>query len=85
MLDLAQPAKPVEGSGRGSTWGEGDSLMVAQRGQCLDKRVVPVPAVRYDACLQCEPVDQMLDPVAEIRPGLAGLFRQQLGPVGRTL
>jgi len=59
--------------------------VVAQRGQCLDKRVVPVPAGRDDSGLEAEPVDQMLDPVAEIRPGLAGLFRQQGGPVGRTL
>ena len=58
--------------------------MVAQRGQCLDKRVVPVPAGRDDSGLEAEPVDQMLDPVAEIRPGLAGLFRQQGGPVGRS-
>jgi ADP-ribose pyrophosphatase YjhB (NUDIX family) len=49
----------------------------------LDDRVVPIPAGQDDARLEAEPVDQMLDPLAQISPRLAGLIRQQRRPVGR--
>ena len=57
--------------------------MVAQRGQCLHKSVVPVPAGRDDPYVQAEPVDQMLDPFAQVIPGLWGFIGQQGWPVCR--
>jgi hypothetical protein len=64
VLDFAQRTEPVDGGGRGRARGEGDSLVVAQRGQRLDERVVLVPAGRDGPGLEAEPVDQLLDPVA---------------------
>ena len=64
VLDLAQGTEPVDGGGRGSARCEGDSLVVAQRGQCFDDGVVLVPAGWDGPGLEAEPVDQVLDPVA---------------------
>jgi hypothetical protein len=63
--------------------GEAGLFVVAQRGQGLDQGVVPVPAGWDDAGLQGEPVDQLLNPDAKLRPGRAGLIWEQRGPVRR--
>jgi hypothetical protein len=83
VFSLAKCAKPVDRARRGSVGGKADSLMVAQRGQRLDERVVQEPAGRNYPGLEGEPVDQMLDPVAQIRPRLPGVIRQQRRPVRR--
>src|SRR5664280_2883398 len=64
VLDFAQGTEPVDGGGRGSAGGEGDSLVVAKRGERLGECVVLVPAGWGGPGFEAEPVDQVLDPVA---------------------
>jgi hypothetical protein len=84
VFDLAQGAEPVDCGGWGGAGCEGDSLVVAQRGERLDEGVVFVPAGRDDSGFESEAVDELFDPFTQICPGLASLFGQQGRPVSRA-
>jgi hypothetical protein len=72
-LNLSQRPEPVHRAGRGSVLGKRHSLVIAQGGQRLDHRVMPVPAGRDDADLNGETVDELLYPVLQSGKSLGSL------------